>query len=206
MRAFYMKTDQQICQFMATGPEAFRVLAEGLFLLGPYRFSSITLKALERRIDGVFEPEGHERPVYLLEFQEQSSKTAWYNLATKLGLYGESHPDTDVRGILVFLSSEIDLLYPNGPGNQGDWFFRAVYLDHFLPEWLAQNPNNPYMAVLSTLGKAKSLKRLLTRRFGSLPDWAVQRIEGASLEQLDLWFDDVLDAESLSNLLNSGPH
>ena len=282
-----MKTDQSIYKFMNTGPEAFRVLTGGLILPGPYRFSSTTVKELERRIDGVFEPVDHEGPVYLLEFQAQSSKTAWYNLATKLGLYGESHPDTDVRGILVFLSSEIDLLYPDGPGNQGDWFFRAVYLDHFLPEWLAQNPNNPYMAALSTLvlskeslrqqaprlwqtiqkaplepdiretlseilsfwfferfkslskeevwkmlqvltplketrayqeifsegrtegetmGKAKSLKRLLTRRFGSLPDWAFQRIEGASLEQLDLWFDDVLDAESLSNLLNSGPH
>jgi len=272
---------------MATGPEAFRVLAGGLALPGPYRFSSITLKALERRIDGVFEPEGHEGPVYLLEFQSQSSKTAWYNLMAKMGLYGEAHPERDVRGILVFLSSDLDPHYTGGFCHQENRFFRVVYLDKFLFECLEREPNNPYMAVLSTLvlptellrqqaprlwqtiqkaplepdtretlseilsfwfferfkslnkeevwkmlqvltplketrayqeifsegrsegrteGRTESLKRLLTRRFGSLPDWAVQRIEGASIEQLDIWFDDVLDAESLSNLLNSGPH
>ncbi|WPL19395.1 UDP-glucose 4-epimerase [Thiorhodovibrio winogradskyi] len=38
-----------------------------------------------------------------------------------------------------------------------------------------------------TEGKAESLKRLLVRRFGPLPVWAMQRIEAAPVAQLDAW-------------------
>jgi len=55
-------------------------------------------------------------------------------------------------------------------------------------------------------GQSKSLKRLLTRRFGTLPDWSAQRIEGASIEQLDAWLDGIFDAESVIHLLGSGQH
>ncbi|CAK0775949.1 hypothetical protein CCP3SC15_530002 [Gammaproteobacteria bacterium] len=175
------------------------------------------------------------------------------------------------------------------------WSTRAVcfrpYLNHFLPEWLEREPNNPYLAVLAPLvlesdllrqkapklwqaiqqasaatevrenlsqilmvrffehfksltkkeiwamlniltplqetrayqeifaegqadgeakgearGEAKSLKRLLTQRFGHVPDWATHRIDGASIEQLDAWLDGILNAESISGLLSSGLH
>ena len=52
-----------------------------------------------------------------------------------------------------------------------------------------------------TLGKANSLKRLLRRRFGPLPDWAGARIDTASSEQLDTWLDQVLDADRLDALI-----
>jgi predicted transposase YdaD len=302
-----MKTDQPIYQFLATGAEAFRVLTGGLTLAGPYRFRSLTLKVLERRIDGVFEPEGHDGPVYLLEFQGQLVKTAWYNLMSKVGLYGEAHPQWEVRGILVFLHSDLDPRYPPGMRNRKSGPFRAVYLNRFLPAWLAREPDNPYLAVFAPLvlsakrlrqqaprlwqtiqqapvapetratlseilafwfferfksltkqeiwtmlnvltpleetrayqeifaegeaegeaegraegeargkvkgkiegkieGKIDDLKRLLTRRFGPVPEWAVQRIEGASLEQLDVWLEGLLDAESLGSLLDNGSH
>ncbi|CAK0740586.1 hypothetical protein CCP4SC76_1030003 [Gammaproteobacteria bacterium] len=50
-----MITDQPIYQFRATGAEAFRVLTGGITLQGAYRISSITIKTLERRIDGLFD-------------------------------------------------------------------------------------------------------------------------------------------------------
>ena len=112
-----MKTDQPIYQFMATGPEAFRVITGGLTLPGAYCFRSLTLKALERRIDGVFEPEGHAGPVYIVEFQGQFAQTAWYNLMAKVSLYGEAHPERDVRGILVFLNADLDPRHPPGLGD-----------------------------------------------------------------------------------------
>ena len=279
-----MKTDQPIYQFMATGPEAFRVLTGGLTLPGPYRFRSLTLKALERRIDGVFEPEGHAGPVYLVEFQGQFAQTAWYNLMAKVSLYGEAHPEQDVRGILVFLNADLDPRHPPGLSDVPGGIFQAVYLDRFLPEWLAREPDNPYLAVFAPLvlsadpelrqqaprfwqtiqqaplkpdtrevlaevlafwmferfkslteqeiwtmlqvltpleqtrayqgifaegearGRAESLKRLLTRRFGPLPDGVSQRINGASIEQLDAWFDRVLDAASLGGVLDHRTH
>jgi len=49
-------------------------------------------------------------------------------------------------------------------------------------------------------GEAKSLIRLLERRFGSLSDVDRARIEGADLDQLDVWIDQVLDAESLNDV------
>lgn len=48
-----MKTDHPIYLFLSTGAEAFRVLSGGQDLPGDYRFSSLTLKAVERRIDGI---------------------------------------------------------------------------------------------------------------------------------------------------------
>lgn len=49
-------------------------------LEGPYRLFSLTLKGLERRLDGLFEPEGYSGPVYVVEFQDQRTDKAWYNL------------------------------------------------------------------------------------------------------------------------------
>ena len=46
-------------------------------------------------------------------------------------------------------------------------------------------------------GEAKSLTRLLERRFGPLPAAVKSRIDGADLNQLDAWIDRVLDAKSL---------
>lgn len=51
-----------------------------------------------------------------------------------------------------------------------------------------------------TKGKTKALIRLLARRFGPLPDWVAQRAEGASIEQLDTWFDRALDAATLAEV------
>ncbi len=49
-----MRTDHPFYLFLSAGAEAFRVLTGGLTLVGPYRFTSVTLKSLERRIDGLF--------------------------------------------------------------------------------------------------------------------------------------------------------
>ncbi|WP_306341749.1 DUF4351 domain-containing protein [Thiohalocapsa halophila] len=50
-------------------------------------------------------------------------------------------------------------------------------------------------------GKAESLKRLLVRRFGPLPVWAMQRIGAAPVAQLDAWLDGILDAQSVEELI-----
>ena len=52
-------------------------------------------------------------------------------------------------------------------------------------------------------GEALALKRLLIKRFGPLPDRAVQQIGSATADQIDLWIDRVLDAQSLNDVLRS---
>ncbi len=49
-------------------------------------------------------------------------------------------------------------------------------------------------------GKAATLHRLLTRRFGPLPTWAAQRVTAASEVQLDTWLDGIFDATSIKDL------
>jgi hypothetical protein len=87
-----MKTDHPIYLFLSAGAEAFRVLTGGQELEGAYWFSSLTIKGLERRLDGIFEPDKHDGPVYVVEFQGQASDKAWYHPLTKIRLYGEEHP------------------------------------------------------------------------------------------------------------------
>ena len=46
------------------------------------------------------------------------------------------------------------------------------------------------------------LHRLLTRRFGELPDWAQKCLLQARPEQLEMWADRLLDAPTLDSVLN----
>ena len=283
-----MKTDHPIYLFLSAGAEAFRILTGGQELAGPYRFSSQTLKGLERRIDGLFEPEGHPGPVYVVEFQGQRADKAWYNLLTKIGLYGEEHPHRDVIGVGIFLREADVPTYPRWANDPTAPLFNVV-LRRVLPDWLAREPDNPYVAVFAPLlieddadlraraptlwhtvqeaplaeevrdiltqvlefwfferfrgltakevwamlnlvtpiqetkayqsiyaegkaagrdegwaeGKAEDLKRLLRRRFDTLPPWAALRIDAASIAQLDAWLDGIFDAQSLEALIGT---
>lgn len=145
-----MHTDPSIYTFLATDPEACRVLTGGLTLPGAYIFRSITLKSLERRLDALYEPDGHTGPVYAIEFQARAIEGAWYNPLTKIGLYGEEYPSQEVRGLLIFLR-ERDDPWRQRPVARPDALVSAIYLDQFLPAWLEREPTNPLAAALAPL-------------------------------------------------------
>ena len=50
-------------------------------------------------------------------------------------------------------------------------------------------------------GEASLLKRLIVKKFGSIPDWAESLIDDATSAQIDAWGDNILTAESLESLL-----
>ncbi len=52
-------------------------------------------------------------------------------------------------------------------------------------------------------GEASLLRRQLARRFGALPSWAEQRLEQASLEDLERWADRVLEVQTLAEVFGS---
>jgi len=52
-----MKTDKQMHALLASSPEAFRFLTDGIELSGPYQGRSVAFKELEQRADLVFEPD-----------------------------------------------------------------------------------------------------------------------------------------------------
>jgi len=49
-------------------------------------------------------------------------------------------------------------------------------------------------------GEALALQRLLKKRFGGVPSDVLAKISAASLEQIDAWLDQVLDARSLDDI------
>ncbi len=289
-----VKTDHPIYLYLRSGPEAFRVLTGGLRLDGAYQVCSLSIKGLERRLDGLVEPDGHPGPAYVVEFQAQALSKALYNLSAKIGLYGEQHPERDVLGIAVFLRAADVPDRPSwvhAPGSP----IRCVSLDGVLREPMAREPENPYVAVFAPLlidsdaeltarapalwqtiqqapldeerretlsnvlefwfferfrnltaqeiwtmlnvvtpiqetkayqsifaegeakgeargeakgkveGKAGTLRRQLTRRFGPLPAWALQRVAAAPEAQLDAWLDGIFDATSVEDLLRAAP-
>lgn len=51
------------------------------------------------------------------------------------------------------------------------------------------------------IAQRRTLKRQLTRRFGTLPADLATRIDGASLDQLESWLDAVLDAATIEDVL-----
>lgn len=50
-------------------------------------------------------------------------------------------------------------------------------------------------------GEAVILKKLIVNRFGTLPDWAKQRIDTANAEQVETWAEGIFDAKNVEALL-----
>ena len=203
-----MKTDHPIYLFLSAGAEAFRVLTGGHELAGPYRFCSLTIKGLERRLDGLFEPEGHSGPVYVVEFQGQRADKAWYNLLTKIGLYGEEHPQRDVIGVGIFLretAKEVWAMLNLVTPIQETKAYQSIFAEGRDKGWAEGRDKGWAEGEAQGLakGKADSLKHLLRRRFDAVPAWAAQRIDAASIAQLDAWLDGIFDASSVEALIGT---
>jgi hypothetical protein len=67
--------------------------------------------------------------------------------------------------------------------------------ERWTQEWMAEGE-----AKGQRLGMAKTLKNLVQHRFGDLPDWAVDRIDRADVDNLDRWFSCALDATALQHV------
>ena len=51
-------------------------------------------------------------------------------------------------------------------------------------------------------GEAKALRRLLQKRFGPLSEDVLARLQAASIDELELWLDRALDADSLAGVFS----
>lgn len=49
-------------------------------------------------------------------------------------------------------------------------------------------------------GERRVLQRLLSKRFGELPDWVGKKLEAADTEQLAAWTDEILTVDTLDEL------
>jgi hypothetical protein len=118
-----------------------------------------------------------------------------------------SAPRAEVRGILIFLHERDDPGRPHGVASP-EGPFRAVYLNRFLPELLAREPDNPYVAVFAPLviERDEALKAqapALWQTIQSAPLTASVR-QNLS-ERLEFWFFERfrdLTAEEIWTMLN----
>jgi hypothetical protein len=73
-----------------------------------------------------------------------------------------------------------------------------VMLAERLEEWA-----HAYKAEGKAEGEALALQKLLKKRFGAVPPDVLAKISRASLEQIDAWLDQVLDAGSLDSIFGT---
>ncbi|MDP2202909.1 MAG: hypothetical protein Q8K07_12875 [Methylicorpusculum sp.] len=94
---------------------------------------------------------------------------------------------------------------------------RVKFKTESIPEYQELNEVNAMLAERLTdwtlqwkkegeeIGKEKEALRLLSKqaflKYGELPDWAVQNMEQADLQQLENWAERILTAESLDALM-----
>jgi hypothetical protein len=107
-----------------------------------------------------------------------------------VGWYLVEHSDLTEEQVLMALSK--NLHQPEGIKMTTGQRIRAESRERGRAEGLAEGLAE---------GRAKVLLRQLARRFGPLPTATVQRVEQASVRELDVWLDRILDAASLADVL-----
>jgi len=124
-----------------------------------------------------------------------------------MGLYLETQPHADVRGILIFLDERDDPHLPRGIG-AADPPFKAVYLDRFLPDWLEREPDNPFVAVFAplVLKRDEDLRARAPRLWRTIQDAPLPEPVRQTLSQvLEFWLFErfrTLTAEEIWTMLH----
>jgi len=126
-----MKTDPIFYELFQTAPQTFFELLQ-ITPLCPYRFESITVKATEKRIDGVFEPTQADAPIYFVEVQASADETMYWRTAREVATYFEARPTlkNEWQAVVIWLNKEHDPGYGTAhvKDYQGQAKIQAVYL------------------------------------------------------------------------------
>ena len=131
-----MRTDSIFYQFFQLFPDLLGELLKESSTAN-YRFTSIEIKELSRRIDGVFVPQSDdvEQRLYFVEVQFQPDDRIYERLITEAYLYlGQYRPDYRWRCVAIWAKSSLDggiPLYYQEMVEIG--LLKVVYLDQ-LPE------------------------------------------------------------------------
>ncbi len=86
-----MKTDPLFYELFQTAPQIYFELLQ-IPQPCPYRFESITVKATEKRIDGVLEPTEPDQAIHFLEVQAAPDKEIYWRVTREVATYFEQRP------------------------------------------------------------------------------------------------------------------
>lgn len=105
-----MKTDKLFHELFQIAP----LLPLHLVNITPqcsYQFVSPTVKASERRMDGLLEPSDPSCPRYFIEIQGYNDKSIYWRAIHQIGIYHEQNPKyngSEWRAIFLFLDKSHD--------------------------------------------------------------------------------------------------
>ena len=102
-----MRTDKQLLRVFETAPQWIFELT-GLPSPGASTLKSLTVKALERRADGVVIPEATDGPLTVVEFQFQKDATVYPRIVVEMALLQQSHQMRPVQGLIFFGYNDVD--------------------------------------------------------------------------------------------------
>ncbi len=147
-----MNTDRLFYEYFQTVPQAFFELLQ----IEPgcaYRFESLVVKASEKRLDGVLEPEEPGHPRYFLEIQGYSDPSIYWRSVRQVGTFFEQRPHLtgeEWLTVVLFLDASYDPgLQTLGPLRRGiEGWLRRFNLSDVLTQ--LQNPS-PLINVLRPL-------------------------------------------------------
>jgi predicted transposase YdaD len=97
-----METDKQIHHMFSAGPHWLYELLDKVPPRSSYAMESITLKALERHLDGCIRPEDPEEPILIYEFQAQGDPAIYARTGVELGLVQINHGMRKVEAVIIF--------------------------------------------------------------------------------------------------------
>lgn len=105
-----MKTDTLFYELFQAAPQTFFELLQ-ITPLCPYKFESITVKASEKRIDGVFAPTVAGQPIYFLEVQAFPDDVIYFRAIREVVTYIEQRPqlkETEWQAAVLWLNKNDD--------------------------------------------------------------------------------------------------
>ena len=105
-----MKTDTLFYELFQAAPQTFFELLQ-ITPTCPYRFESITVKASEKRIDGVFAPAVDDQPIYFLEVQAFPDGVIYFRTLREVATYFEQRPklkDNEWHAAVLWLNKTDD--------------------------------------------------------------------------------------------------
>jgi predicted transposase YdaD len=140
-----MNSDKQFYEIFEVNPQWLFELT-GRPSPGPCKFVSITLKAIERRSDGLLLPDLASKPITIAELQMYADSDVYQRTVIEMAMVQAEHPGREVDGFIIFASRSLD------PGTQ-PWtkVVASYYLDELLEQLSQHAPEHPLVAVFQPL-------------------------------------------------------
>ncbi|MCB1098063.1 MAG: DUF2887 domain-containing protein, partial [Verrucomicrobiae bacterium] len=147
-----MHTDKETYQIFRRFPQLLFELAE-IDDPGKCSMEAVTVKSLQRSMDGLVRPEDPDQPLNIIEIQFQRADNIYNRIVVEMALVQEANDMRSVRGLIFFASRSLD-------PTVAPWTtcVQAVMLDEALARREAALPDDPFVAVFKPVFESDDSK------------------------------------------------